>query len=37
VVSIASLNDIMALLKDDPALAEHRESVAAYRAKYGVS
>lgn len=37
VVSIASLDDIMALLEDDASLAAHREAVAAYRAKYGVS
>ena len=36
VVSIASLNDIMQLLNEDPAFAEHKEAVAAYRAKYGV-
>lgn len=36
VVSIASLADIMAVLEGDAALAEHREAVAAYRAKYGV-
>ncbi|MFW7341761.1 orotate phosphoribosyltransferase [Pollutimonas sp. H1-120] len=36
VVSIASLADIMALLDGDAQLAEHREAVAAYRARYGV-
>lgn len=36
VVSIASLADVMALLENDSQLAEHREAVAAYRAKYGV-
>jgi len=36
VVSIASLNDIMMLLDGDEQLAEHREAVAAYRARYGV-
>jgi orotate phosphoribosyltransferase len=36
VVSIASLGDIMALLEDDPQLAEHRQAVAAYRSRYGV-
>lgn len=36
VVSIASLADIMALLENDVQLAEHRDAVAAYRAKYGV-
>lgn len=36
VVSIASLNDIMQLLNEDPQFAEHKDAVAAYRAKYGV-
>jgi len=36
VVSIASLDDIMALLDDDPSSGEHREAVAAYRGRYGV-
>ncbi len=36
VVSIASLNDIMQLLEQDSAFAEHQPRVAAYRAKYGV-
>jgi len=36
VVSIASLADIMALIADDAAFAEHRQAVAAYRQKYGV-
>ena len=36
VVSIASLADILALLQDDAAAAEHREAVLAYRTKYGV-
>lgn len=36
VVSIASLDDIMALLEDDAQLVEHRAAVAAYREKYGV-
>ncbi|MGB3289517.1 MAG: orotate phosphoribosyltransferase [Burkholderiaceae bacterium] len=36
VISIASLADIMALLDGDARLAEHREAVAAYRARYGV-
>ena len=36
VVSIASLTDIMALLDGDAQLGEHREAVAAYRARYGV-
>ncbi|HUH88993.1 MAG TPA: orotate phosphoribosyltransferase [Pusillimonas sp.] len=37
VVSIASLSDIMALMQGDPQFGEHREAVAAYRDKYGVS
>jgi orotate phosphoribosyltransferase len=37
VVSIASLDDIMSLLEGDASLAAHRDAVAAYRAKYGVS
>lgn len=37
VVSIASLNDIMQLLNEDPAFAEHKDAVVAYRAKYGVN
>ncbi len=36
VVSIASLADIMALLENDARLAEHKDAVGAYRAKYGV-
>lgn len=36
VVSIASLNDIMQLLNEAPQFAEHKDAVAAYRAKYGV-
>ncbi|PLC54743.1 orotate phosphoribosyltransferase [Pollutimonas nitritireducens] len=36
VVSIASLTDIMALLENDSRLAEHRDAVTAYRARYGV-
>lgn len=36
VVSIASLTDIMGLLENDAQLVEHRDAVAAYRAKYGV-
>jgi orotate phosphoribosyltransferase len=35
VISIASLSDIMQLLEQDAGFAEHREAVAAYRAKYG--
>lgn len=37
VVSIASLNDIMQLLNEDPAFGEHKDAVVAYRAKYGVN
>ncbi|MCB5363704.1 orotate phosphoribosyltransferase [Pusillimonas sp. CC-YST705] len=36
VISIASLDDIMALLQHDEQFSEHREAVAAYRNKYGV-
>lgn len=36
VISIASLDDIMALLEHDAQFSEHREAVAAYRNKYGV-
>ncbi len=36
VVAIASLADIMALLQNDPAFAENRDAVQAYRTKYGV-
>lgn len=36
VVSIASLADIMTELEGNNALAEHRDAVSAYRAKYGV-
>src|SRR5690606_15800524 len=37
VVAIASLSDIMALMEDDSQFGEHRDAVAAYRDKYGVS
>lgn len=37
VVSIASLSDIMSFLDGNAELAAHRESVAAYRARYGVN
>ncbi|MFA5663004.1 orotate phosphoribosyltransferase [Castellaniella sp.] len=37
VISIATLDDIMALLEHEPAWASHREAVAAYRARYGVA
>lgn len=37
VVSIASLGDIMALMEGASEFAEHRDAVAAYRDKYGVS
>lgn len=36
VISIASLDDIMALLSHDDQLAAHRDAVAAYRDRYGV-
>lgn len=36
VVSIASLDDIMALLEGDAGLAQYQASVQAYRARYGV-
>lgn len=37
VVSIASLSDIMSFLEGNAELAAHRESVEAYRQRYGVS
>lgn len=37
VVSIASLSDIMSFLEGNAELATHRESVEAYRQRYGVS
>jgi len=37
VVSIASLGDIMALMENDAQFGEHRDAVAAYRDRYGVS
>ncbi|WP_397475133.1 orotate phosphoribosyltransferase [Pusillimonas sp.] len=37
VVSIASLGDIMALMDGDSQFGEHRDAVALYRDKYGVS
>ncbi len=36
VISIASLTDIMRLLEQDTSLADHQQTVAAYRARYGV-
>lgn len=36
VISIATLGDILALLEDDPQFADHRDSVQAYRAQYGI-
>ncbi|MGB3390456.1 MAG: orotate phosphoribosyltransferase [Pseudaminobacter sp.] len=36
VISIASLDDIMGLLRNDADLAGHRDAVTAYRARYGV-
>ena len=35
VISIASLNDIMALLEEDETFSQHKNSVLAYREKYG--
>lgn len=37
VVSIASLSDIMALMDGDAQFGEHRDTVVAYRDKYGVN
>ena len=37
VVAIATLEDVMAFLADQPALAAHAGAVADYRARYGVS
>ena len=37
VVSIASLDDIMALLKDNADFAQHQAAVKAYRDRYGIS
>jgi orotate phosphoribosyltransferase len=37
VVAIATLDDLMAFLADQPALAAHAGAVAEYRARYGVS
>ena len=37
VVSIASLEDILALLLDDAQFAEHRDAVLAYRKRYGIA
>jgi len=36
VVAVATLADLLALLKDDPQLASHWEAVARYREQYGV-
>jgi orotate phosphoribosyltransferase len=36
VVSIANLADLFAYLSLDPAMARHKDAVAAYRAQYGV-
>jgi orotate phosphoribosyltransferase len=36
VVSIASLEDVLALFEDNADFAEHREAVLAYRARYGI-
>ncbi len=37
VVSIVALDDLLSYLADKPGLARHREAVAAYRRRYGVS
>jgi orotate phosphoribosyltransferase len=37
VISIGSLADLFTFLSADPALAQHKEAVAAYRSKYGVA
>ncbi len=37
VASIITLADLMAYLKDDPAMAEHLDAIAAYREQYGVA
>jgi orotate phosphoribosyltransferase len=36
VVTIASLDDILALLKQNADFAQYREAVLAYRAQYGI-
>jgi len=36
VVSIATLTDIMTLIADHPAFAEHRDAVVAYQGRYGI-
>jgi orotate phosphoribosyltransferase len=36
VVAIATLDDLLAYLEGSPALADHRDAVAAYRSTYGV-
>ncbi|HEY1147621.1 MAG TPA: orotate phosphoribosyltransferase [Pseudoduganella sp.] len=37
VISIGSLADLFTFLSADPAMAQHKEAVAAYRSKYGVA
>jgi len=37
VISIASLTDLFGYLEADPALAQHKDAVAAYRQQYGVA
>lgn len=37
VASIVDLNQVLEYLKQDPAMAQHAESVAAYRKEYGVA
>jgi len=36
VISIGSLADLFTFLSNDPAMAQHKEAVAAYRSNYGV-
>ena len=37
VISIGSLADLFTFLSADPAMAQHKDAVAAYRSKYGVA
>jgi orotate phosphoribosyltransferase len=37
VISIANLSDLFSYLSLDPAMAQHKDAVAAYRAQYGVT
>jgi orotate phosphoribosyltransferase len=36
VISIVSLNQVMAFIQDDPELQQHLPAVQAYRAEYGI-